>query len=110
MFVQDLNSTNGTFCNNRRLPNNEPRLLNHGDCIQVRRAAKMFLVQPDVAREDVEEWIGGGGDSKGLEKDFSFYNRLVGQGGMAKVILLKEIALMEDTSGTESYFTRVCRV
>ena len=76
---------NGTFCNNRRLRDNEPVLLNHGDCIQLRHAAKMYLVQTNVGREDVEEALGGGGEIKELEKDFRIYNRLVGQGGMAKV-------------------------
>jgi len=45
----------------------------------------MYLVQPNVGREDVEEALGGGGNIKELEKEFRIYNRLVGQGGMAKV-------------------------
>jgi len=85
VFCQDLNSTNGTFCNNRRLRDNKPVLLNHGDCIQLRHAAKMRLEHPNVRREDVEEVLGGGEDDKGVEKDFRICNRLVGQGGMAKV-------------------------
>jgi len=98
---------NGTFCNNRRLRDNEPVLLNHGDCIQLRHAAKIYLVQPNVEREDVEELLGAGGDVKRIEKNFRISNRLVGQGGMAKVSL-SDLVLKEDILGTKSCLTTIC--
>lgn len=88
IFCQDLDSMNGTFCNNRRLGSNEPLLLNPGDCIRLRHAVKMYLVQPNVRLDDVDAGLRGGTDFERFEMDYQICNRLVGEGGMAKVSLL----------------------
>lgn len=86
VFCQDLSSMNGTFFESRRLRRNEAFLLNSGDCIKLRHAGEISLLQSNVMKEDVENIIGGNIDCRRLDANFQIHDRLIGRGGQAKVI------------------------
>ena len=50
VFCQDLDSENGTYIESRRIPRGEAVLLQHGDCVEIRHAAKIYLLQPNIIR------------------------------------------------------------
>jgi pSer/pThr/pTyr-binding forkhead associated (FHA) protein len=85
VFCQDLDSENGTYIESRRIPRGEAVLLQHGDCVEIRHAAKIYLIQPDTATANIQRAIGSDVDLKRLQKTFDVHNRLLGQGGHAKV-------------------------
>ena len=85
VFFEDSNSTNGTYFKSRRIPKNEPILLSHGDYVEIRHAARISLLQPNVIKEDVVDVAGRGVDLKRVEKTFQIHDRLIGEGGYAKV-------------------------
>jgi pSer/pThr/pTyr-binding forkhead associated (FHA) protein len=85
VFCQDLDSENGTYIESRRIPRGEPVLLQHGDCVDIRHAAKIYLLQPNTATANIQRAIGSDVHFKRLQKTFDIHNRLLGQGGHAKV-------------------------
>jgi hypothetical protein len=80
-----MNSTNGTFFESHRLPGKTAFLLNDGDCIHLRHAADIQLLQSNVLKQDVQRVIGENIDLNRLEKTFHIHDRLIGYGGQAKV-------------------------
>ena len=105
IFCQDVDSTNGTFYNNRRLTPNKPRLLNHGDCIGLRHAAEIYLIQQNLRRENVKDVE----DRETVESnnDFQIHNRILGEGGMAKAPTSRS-DLTEDYVGSKPCLRRFC--
>jgi FHA domain len=86
IFVEDTNSMNGTYYNSRRIPRLEPILLNHGDYIDIRHAARIYLLQPDILTADINRVMGDEINKERLESCFHLTNRLVGEGGQAKIL------------------------
>jgi pSer/pThr/pTyr-binding forkhead associated (FHA) protein len=99
VFCQDLESENGTYVESRRIPRGEAVLLRHGDCVQIRHAAKIYLLQPNTATANIQRAIGSDVDFRPLPKAFHIHSRLVGQGGQAKVSSLAS-TLTEDLSSS----------
>jgi pSer/pThr/pTyr-binding forkhead associated (FHA) protein len=87
VFCQDLESENGTFIDSRRIPRGEAVLLQHGDCLEIRHAAKIHLIQDNTTMSSVDKAIGAHVDLHTLLQTFYIHRRLVGQGGHAKVEL-----------------------
>jgi pSer/pThr/pTyr-binding forkhead associated (FHA) protein len=87
VFCQDLKSENGTFIDSRRIPKGEALLLQHGDCLEIRHAAKIHLIQDNTTLSSVDKAIGVHDDLNALLQTFYIDRRVVGQGGHAKVEL-----------------------
>jgi pSer/pThr/pTyr-binding forkhead associated (FHA) protein len=82
VFCRDLGSTNGTYVNSRRLSRDEAVLLNDRDIIEIRHSATLTLIQPRIVTADARSFAGG----NTYYENHIIRNRIVGEGGQAKVL------------------------